>query len=159
MAMSNFHVKKQVFTTMDMMSLLVLLGTVCTLSGAILADAMQSDGSHRAKIMAKSLASQIRAERERTEIAPIGSLRGPASEDSVSPASLLVSGTIGHDPWGHPFHYFVRKETPVPGARKTKAWVYVWSDGPDGQSSTTTEGQFSLGGDDIGQVEEFTADL
>lgn len=165
--MSNFHVKKPAFRTVDILGLIVLVGLMTTISGAILAQAMQNDKPRRAQGVAQTLAQQIRA--EQTSVRERGpGLRGPASDRPMSPVSLLTSGTIGHDPWGRPFHYFVRKEdVPLTGSQRLRGWVFVWSDGPDGrpenESSSLPQmprgGRLALRGDDIGHVEEFFFDL
>lgn len=165
--MSNFHMKKPVFRTIDILGLIFLIGLMTTISGTILAQAMQNDKPRRARSNAQTLAQQIRAEQSRIH-EHLSGQRGPASDSSTQPAALLTGGTIGHDPWGNPYHYVVRKEeAPSGDHQKLRGWVYVWSDGPDGKPDTEASnlprvppgGRLALGGDDIGHVEEFLFDL
>ena len=159
--MSNFHKKNRTFRTLDLIGLFVLVGLVCSISGVILAQAMQDDKPHRAQTMAEALAKQIRGEQQNKSLQQNSGQRGPASVSSV-PA--LTSGTMSKDPWGQPYHYLVRKVDTHNGRGVVR--IFVWSDGPDGKAETDPTGlegsslgaKLKLRGDDLGFVEEYAAD-
>lgn len=164
--MSNFHKKNRSFGTLDLIGLIALVGTVCSIVGIILAQAMKDDRPQRARAMAEALAKQISAEQNKAfQFAQVvdsaqkgtaggsSSGRGPASVEPAVPA--LTSGSLGRDPWGQPFHYSVRKLESNNGRQVAR--VFVWSDGPDGKSQTDLA-NLKVGGDDLGYLEEFNSD-
>jgi hypothetical protein len=159
--MLNFQQKNHSFRTIDLLGLIVLVGAVGSISGAIIAQAFHNDKPQRAQAMAEALARQIHADQVDANQS-ISSQRGPASVHKVQ-IPMLTSGELGHDPWGRPFHYSVRKA----GKARSMTRVFVWSDGANGKSETDSasfeEGahgsHFVLGGDDVGLVEEFTSDF
>lgn len=167
--MSNFHMKKPQLRTVDILGLIFLVGAATGVSGAILWEAMQNDKPRQARGTIQALTQQIITHhmRQRSPTMPLG--RGPASEGvRHSAMNLLTAGTIGIDPWGHPYRYLVRKEETALAQQKLRGWVYVWSDGPNGRSdgdpasiaSTPPEGgEIRLNGDDLGQSVEFFTDL
>ena len=150
--MANFYEKNQTFRTVDLLGLIAMVGVVGTIFGAVLAQTFQDDRPIRARILAEAMARQIQQSQENAPVHVEGD-RSPASE---SPAV----GTIGHDPWGRPFHYFVQK--PESGSNSTR--IFVWSDGPNGLSDTEPPALeakmlgsvFQPQGDDIVHVDEFS---
>lgn len=85
---------------------------------------------------------------------------GDRSPASVQP--FLTDGLLGRDPWGRPYHYFVR-----PGSIQGQASIVVWSEGPDrvAQSnpeslidarSAKLESSTLFQGDDIGYLHQST---
>jgi hypothetical protein len=159
--MLNFQQKNHSFRTIDLLGLVLLVGIVGSISGAIIADTLHDDKAQRAQAMSEALARQIHADQVNISQSP-ASQRSPASVQKRPVIPILTSGELGHDPWGHPFHYTVRKTA---GARAVTK-IYVWSDGANGKSesdSATFEDskalhEFTLGGDDVGFVEQYASD-
>ena len=143
---------------MDMLLLVGLVGGVGSVVGVVLAQAMQDQRPARALAAADNLAMQIEAHEmviEKTPQNPRSSDRAPASvqEVEVKLPAFSNDGDLGKDPWGHAYHYAIRKH---PDGR---ASVYVWSDGANGRDesrlSADPTAKLSLGGDDVGQTREF----
>jgi hypothetical protein len=178
--MSLFHKKNQSFTTIDILSLVLLVGAVGSISGAILAEAFHPETMERTEALAEILAHQLATQQlqARTQV-PVDpeSHRGPASVQQVQPAPPLTSGTIGKDSWAHPFHYLVHEYVASKTQRPTFR-IFVWSDGPDGKADsdpnvfvsafmarspeTHQPGvrlKFKLGGDDVGYSEDASDEL
>lgn len=132
------------FSTIDLLLLIVLVGGIGSVFGAVLAQAFQDQRPLRAKMVADTLTHQIEARWLEDANAP--NPRTPSSTNPVSseikPERLdLTEGTIGKDPWGRPFHYSVRDHQ-----------IFVWSDGLNGKSESTSSPSFALQGDDVGSV-------
>jgi len=145
------------FRTLDLIVLVVLCGSVSTLTGALLAHSLEDNRPHRAKSGAEALAYQLNHKGESlhsslTETSASSGGRAPAS---ASISTRLTEGDIGKDPWGRRFHYALKS---APGA--SKRLVIVWSDGPDGVSQTdpnelSSAQPSAFRGDDTGVVQEF----
>jgi hypothetical protein len=125
----NIKTRYRQFGTLDAVSVLALVAIVASVSGAILSEMLRDERPMRARSTAEALAHQLVSPPAPSilEASQIGkSEKGDRSPASVSPAmtSTLREGDIGKDPWGRPFHYWVR-----PGAQRL---VIVWSDGPNG---------------------------
>ena len=149
-----FSQRNQTFRTTDLFVLIVLVGGVASIFGAILAETFHDNRPVKALADAESWARQIQ-----TRQIHQGGGRVPASVSETAPV-FSEEGNTGRDPWGHPFHYLVRA-TNVQGHWR----VYVWSDGSNGKSETDpreftqlAQAAFKAGGDDIVHVEEFTSE-
>ena len=150
-----FSQRNQTFRTIDLFVLIVLVGGVASIFGAILAETFHDNRPVKALADAESWARQIQIR----QMHQGGSQRSPASAGETAPV-FSEEGDTGRDPWGHPFHYLVRA-TNVQGHWR----VYVWSDGANGKSESDpkeftqlAQASFKGGGDDIVHVEEFSAD-
>lgn len=67
-----------------------------------------------------------------------------------------LDGTVGVDPWGHPFQYFVKKNSDDPNTGK----LIVWSKGQDNILQTTNDminetSKITFSGDDFGTSIDF----
>jgi hypothetical protein len=149
-----FSQRNQTFRTTDLFVLIVLVGGVASIFGAILAETFHDNRPVKALADAESWARQIQTR----QMHQSGG-RGPASVSETAPV-FSEEGNTGRDPWGRPFHYLVRA-TNVQGHWR----VYVWSDGSNGKSETDpheftqlAQATFKAGGDDIAHVEEFTTE-
>ncbi len=176
--MSTIHQQNQSlgrsFKTIDLLWVFLLVGVVGTISGAILAEALQDESPRHARQSAEVIAGQIRLMRlAENQANPSQSVSSHADLGGRSPASvatpssdteIATSGVMGHDPWGRPFRYLVvRMGQSGAGLR---ARIIVWSDGPNGRTESDPEtivergvsGQSVFHGDDIGYVEEYSLD-
>lgn len=161
-----FSQKNQQLSTIDLLVLFLLFGTVTSAFGAILAESFQDNRLSRARSTAEALALQILVQNRVNRAIGMGmGERGPASVGEVEEVpNLLISGEIGRDPWGRPFHYRVQ---PI-GTHGHKRRVFVWSDGPNKRSDS--DAVLSLAtdsllpsplnylGDDVGSIQEGPGD-
>jgi len=158
-----FGHKNQQLSTIDLLVLFLLFGTVTSAFGAILAESFQDNRLSRARSTAEALALQILAQNKTHQTLGVGE-RGPASVDEAGTPNLLVSGEIGRDPWGQPFHYRVQ---PI-GVHGHRRRVFVWSDGPNKRSDSDAvlnlatdsplPSPLNYLGDDIGSIQEGPGD-
>lgn len=157
--MEDFIKRNQPFRTIDAVSVLVLFAVVMSVSGAILSETFRDDRPVRAKASAEALAHQIIVQHlEAAHEAKEPQERSIASVDAPAQPNGLTEGTLGKDPWGRPFRYFVQLL-----ADPAKVMVFVWSDGPNGiaESSDAVRAPsaavgrvgFRFRGDDLGHVE------
>jgi hypothetical protein len=147
----------QTFRTLDAVGVVVLIGIVATIVGAVLSETFRDDRPARAHSAAKTLAHQIMVQRQMAMASVSKEDRSPASI-SPDPSSMLTEGQIGKDPWGRPYHYFVKAN-----ADGSKSTIFVWSDGPNGKpestgvvqaaSDSTRQENFHFQGDDLGHVQ------
>ena len=75
---------------------------------------------------------------------------------SIAYKKEKLDGIVGLDPWGHPFQYFVKKDT-----KKTNHGVLIiWSKGSDNKLDTSNDqiskNHNSFNGDDFGKVIKFS---
>ena len=152
---------KQQLKGFDLLSMLLLVGTVVTISGGIISreleDVNQSMGLNEAQNLAFQLAHGGFQ-------AHVSNSRGPASigENSASHKPSLGifqrAGVIGKDPWGQTYHYKLLKSPGEIGS----SYVVVWSSGPNKEKETFGENlELDLGetvadiqfrGDDFGYI-------
>ena len=148
-----FHQANQRFGTLDLIMLVVLCGTVSSVVGASIAGFTHDSRPAHARTTAETLALQIRAQHE-TALASVV----PAPHGDRAPASVevppLTDGTMGKDPWGHPFHYSV-----LGSPNEAHPVIAVWSEGPNGKLESdlsefdeTKPEAFHFKGDDIGYL-------
>lgn len=155
-----FDQKNQQFRTVDFLAFVVLIATVGSSIGAVIAETFQDDSLPRAKAMAESFARQLEYQRLAAISTQMRSAREPASE--IPQIHMLTDGEIGRDPWGNPYHYRVLEPN---GDEAHK--IFVWSSGPNGRSESNDkivkgfggESQSPFGGDDLGYIREFYANL
>lgn len=155
--MLKFSQKNQHFSTLDLLILVVLVGGVFSIFGAVLAQGFQDNRLTRAKTSAEAYAIQIKEQRIRAHRSETRASRQPASVENPTLVGLPANGEIGRDPWGRPFHYRVIEPSENQSRR-----VVVWSDGPnrEPESASASEGGFgeadtkstTFGGDDVGFV-------
>lgn len=162
--MADFYKSNRSLKTVDLMLLVASVGVVFTVFGATLAHSLRDNKPARAQSMAANLAHQIRSNQYDPHLSG-GAGRSPASVQNATEIQLFTSGSLGRDPWGRAFHYFVRRKEGSEGVRPLIR-IYVWSGGPDGISNTdmaaaeTDASQAAkFQGDDTGFVEEFPLDL
>jgi hypothetical protein len=143
--------KNQHFGTVDLVVTILLMGTVSSIAGALLAESLQDDRPARARASAQAMALQLQGQQDLALKSAQAETRSPASENS---APILTEGRMGRDPWGRPYHYSVRQSTHGP-----RRLIYVWSEGPNGKSESEAaieaeETPFHFKGDDNGYVQK-----
>lgn len=131
------------FSTVDVLLIVILVGGIGSVFGAVLAQAFQDQRPLRAKMAADTLARQIEAhwlDKESASNARVPSSTGVTNQPQTEHVDLS-EGTMGKDPWGRPFHYLVRDHQ-----------IFVWSDGSNGKSESVALPSLAMGGDDIGSI-------
>ncbi len=109
---------------------------------------IQAKALNRAKIYAnKMIQSKFIVESTKPR-----AFRGLASNDYEQE---ILEGPVGLDPWGHPFHFLVKKDS----VNKNTGVVVIWSTGPNNKLETSkdiiTKNHKSFKGDDFGKAYSF----